>query len=167
MGQVSTPGYLPFFVSMVIKLYSTVSPDNMLSKVLQDELVVNGELNRDFDLLRPTFRITEHIEDAKELNYLVVPEWERNYFIRSFNQFRTGVLDIYCKEDVLSTYAPEIRACQAFFTYGQNPPQYVPGAMSPVDLRERLTATYTFDNPFTDGSFVLVGIKGERNLVVE
>jgi len=150
---------------MEIKLYNTLSPDNMLSKELESAslLTINGEMNREYNVLNPVFRITDNVELAKERNYIVVPDWNRCYFIRDFRMYRTGVLDIYCKEDVLSTYANEIRNCYGFFTFGHNANPYREGFITSSDVRTVLRNKYTFNAPFTNGSFVLVGIKGERS----
>lgn len=149
---------------MDIQLYNTFSPDNMLSKVLATDslLELSGELTREYDVLHPVFRITANVDDAKNRNYLIVPDWNRCYYIRNFKMYRTGVLDIYCKEDVLTTYANEIRNCNGFVSFGADANPYREGFITSVDVRSELKRVYTFDSPFTNGSFVLVGIKGER-----
>lgn len=148
---------------MNIALYENNSPENMVDKLLTNQLWVIGDFTRDVDLTLPIIRITGDTP-LLDYNYAFIPDLGRKYFIREFNIYRKGVTDISLEIDVLSSFATDLRECNAFVRFGANSNPYQQGFITGVDVR-RDERKFSFNNPFTNGSFILVGIRGERKAV--
>lgn len=139
-------------------------PDNYLTKPFYGTpLEIEWKANTEIDPVHPCFRIAT-VAELKAYNYCVCSELARNYFIRRIEVYRTDVYDVYCECDVLTTYATYIRNCHAYVHHGSYGNLYANDRFSNYDVRKNIRQTYTFDNPFTDGTFILVGVKGERNI---
>ena len=146
---------------MDITLYVNKSSPNTLSKILDDSLIVTGDFNTSVDILNPFLRINSR-QDILDKNYLYIPKLKRYYYIQNIVNYRTNIYDIYCYVDVLMSWKDNIKTCYGVFNEGEDSNPYINGYITSHDVRKS-KQVYNFENNFTDGTFVLVGIKGVRS----
>lgn len=103
---------------MTIKLYKTPSEVNKVTKVLNDELSLTGELRESSSVITPIIKIEE--DDLTDYNYAYIPEFGRYYFITNITSVRNGLWELAMRVDVLMTYADEIKANTAVIARNSN-----------------------------------------------
>lgn len=90
---------------MVIR-FSKFSGDNrQLTKVVSDEIEVQGTLRDKCDLITPQLLVKV---DVREYNYVYIPEFKRYYYVKGVTVYRTGVYVVDLKVDVLMSYRDSI-----------------------------------------------------------
>jgi hypothetical protein len=92
---------------MQFVLHKTQDADNVIGKVLTDELVLDVYLRSDTDLRNPRIRLTG-IANLMDYNYCVIPELDRFYFIREINILNPELSEILCEMDYLESYKSKI-----------------------------------------------------------
>jgi hypothetical protein len=92
---------------MNIKLYYNSSEENKLSKLLTNELSLQGTLRDRSDLLNPDILMDG--VDFTIYNYAYIPQFERYYFIRGYDIYRNDLYVVHMEVDVLQTYKDEIK----------------------------------------------------------
>lgn len=145
---------------MNITLYKNMSAPNVLDKRLTDELLVQGDYNTTVDILNPFLRIKSTV-DIMDYNYLYIPDLKRFYFIQNIIAYRNKIFDVYTNVDVLGSWKAEIKRCYGIVTSGEDSNPFMNGYISSVDVRKSVSK-YTFENPFTDGQYILIGVRGVR-----
>lgn len=103
---------------MTIKLYKTPSEVNKVTKVLNDELELTGELRESSSVITPIIKIED--DDLTDYNYAYIPEFGRYYFITNITSVRNGLWELAMRVDVLMTYADEIKANTAVIARNSN-----------------------------------------------
>lgn len=103
---------------MTIKLYKTPSEVNKVTKVLNDELELTGELRESSSVITPTIKIED--DDLTDYNYAYIPEFGRYYFITNITSVRNNLWELAMRVDVLMTYADEIKANTAVIARNSN-----------------------------------------------
>lgn len=99
---------------MELKLFSTDSGKNVLGKVLTNELSLNINLRRDFDITSPSLRLQiPNTHNALNFNYCQIVELNRFYFVDSVNSINADIWEFVCSCDVLETYKTEIMTSKA------------------------------------------------------
>lgn len=99
---------------MELKLFSTDSARNVIGKVLTNELSLNINLRRDFDISSPTLRLQIPAQNnALNFNYCQIVELNRFYFIETVNSVNADIWEFVCSCDVLETYKNEILSSNA------------------------------------------------------
>lgn len=124
--------------------------------------VIAVELKSGVDMLNPSFLIAQ--ENQPRFTYLLFEG--RFYFITGVNNVRTGLWEISCSVDVLSTYKPNIKASSAYINYMTS------GDNRIVDNRIPVVAAASISKnnvtiPVISDSIVgtyLVSITGENNV---
>lgn len=145
---------------MNITLYKNLSAPNTLSKQLTEELLVQGDYNTTVDILNPFIRIKSSV-DIMGYNYMYIPDLKRFYFIQNIIAYRNNVYDVYSNVDVLSSWRNEILRCYGVVKAGEDSNPFMQGYISSVDVRKSVSK-YSFDDPFTDGEYILIGVRGVR-----
>lgn len=145
---------------MNITLYKNLSAPNTLSKQLTEELLVQGDYNTTVDILNPFIRIKSAV-DIMEYNYMYIPDLKRFYFIQNIIAYRNKVYDVYTNVDVLASWRSEILRCYGIVKAGEDSNPFMQGYVSSVDVRKSVSK-YSFNDPFTDGEYILIGIRGVR-----
>jgi hypothetical protein len=103
---------------MTIKLYKTPSEVNKVTKVLNDEISLTGELRESSSVITPIIKIEE--DDLTDYNYAYIPEFGRYYFITNITSVRNDLWELAMRVDVLMTYADEIKANTAVIARNSN-----------------------------------------------
>lgn len=103
---------------MTIKLYKTPSEVNRVTKVLNDELSLTGELRESSSVITPIIKIED--DDLTDYNYAYIPEFGRYYFITNITSVRNNLWEVAMRVDVLMTYATEIKANTAVIARNAN-----------------------------------------------
>ena len=87
---------------MVIKLYKTKSENEVVKKVLTDEIVLEGTMRESSSILNFSMNV-EH-EDLSSYNYAYIESFHRYYYISDIVIVRTGLWRLSLTVDVLMTY---------------------------------------------------------------
>ena len=103
---------------MTIKLYKTPSEVNKVTKVLNDELSLTGELRESSSVITPIIKIED--DDLTDYNYAYIPDFGRYYFITNITSVRNDLWEVAMRVDVLMTYADEIKANTAVIARNSN-----------------------------------------------
>lgn len=103
---------------MTIKLYKTPSEVNKVTKVLNDELSLTGELRESSSVITPIIKIED--DDLTDYNYAYIPDFGRYYFITNITSVRNNLWEVAMRVDVLMTYADEIKANTAVIARNSN-----------------------------------------------
>lgn len=111
---------------MTIYLYNLTADPRTVDKsgtgVLVDAIIdgysgvtgMAGTLRDRCDMVDPVFMLEIKSADIKNFNYLYVSEWARYYFVKHITVERNDLISVYCHEDVLYTYAGDIKALSAY-----------------------------------------------------
>ena len=103
-----------------IVLYKNNSEDYALTKSTTAQLTLDGcVFKEDSSVENPNIVISTGT-DITECNYMYIADLHRYYFIREIGVVRAGVYYIRGHVDVLSTYASEIKACNAIISRQEN-----------------------------------------------
>lgn len=93
---------------MQIKLYTTKSERNRLTKVLNNEVTLTGNLERACDIINPVI-LLEYDATLATKNYCYIADFERYYFISNI-VFDDETMILYMHCDVLMSFRADILA---------------------------------------------------------
>ena len=99
---------------MKLKLYAVNDGKNVINKTLTLKTTMEINLKRDVDIINPRLiLITNSPTGFRGINYAVIPELNRFYFVDSITNISVTLwqLDLSC--DVLETYKADILASKA------------------------------------------------------
>lgn len=96
---------------MELILYKNTSDNNVVTKMLQDETKLTGNLRDEVSVINPTIRITN--KTFPNFNYCYIPDFNRYYFITDINIYRTGVYDLSLSVDVLMSFKEQFLELKA------------------------------------------------------
>ena len=91
---------------MQIKLYNTKSERNRLTKVLNNEVTLTGNLERACDIVNPMI-VLEYDATLATKNYVYIADFGRYYFITNI-VFDDETMIIYLHCDVLMSFKADI-----------------------------------------------------------
>ena len=95
---------------MQLYLYRTNDLNNVVDKTLTNETILNINLKRDTDILRPKIPLAKTgVIDLKTFNYAYIPDLNRCYFINVVESINNNVDVLYLEVDVLMSYSAEIK----------------------------------------------------------
>ena len=95
---------------MQLYLYRTNDLNNVVDKTLTNEAILNINLKRDTDILRPKIPLAKSgFIDLKTFNYAYIPDLNRYYFINVVESINNNVDVLYLEVDVLMSYSAEIK----------------------------------------------------------
>lgn len=144
---------------MDIIFYKTESANNVVNKVLTDDITLTGQMNGEIDVINPTIRVASNV--LIEHNYCYIPDFKRYYYVTRDNIVRKGIHTFYMNVDVLMSFRNEIFDILALLERQESPdysnPYYDSGYV--LDSRET-TEKINFTSPFNNGEYVLITIKG-------
>ena len=102
---------------MQLYLYKTKDSNRVLNKTLTNESLLNINLKRDTDIIRPTIQLMKVAGiDFKQFNYAHIPDLNRFYFINVVESINNSVDKLYLECDVLETYKGDILASEMTYT---------------------------------------------------
>ena len=95
---------------MQLYLYRTNDLNNVVDKTLTNETILNINLKRDTDIIRPKIPLAKSGSiDLKTFNYAHIPDLNRYYFINVIESINNNVDVLYLEVDVLMSYSAEIK----------------------------------------------------------
>ena len=103
-----------------IVLYKNSSEDYALTKSLSAQITLDSCVFKDDSSVENPNIVISTGTDITECNYMYIANLHRYYFIREIGVVRAGVYYIRGHVDVLSTYASEIKACNAIISRQEN-----------------------------------------------
>lgn len=102
---------------MQLYLYKTEDSNRVLNKTLKNESLLNINLKRDTDIIRPIIQLMKVIGvDFKQFNYAYIPDLNRFYFINNIESVNNSIDKLYLECDVLETYKDDILASEMTYT---------------------------------------------------
>ena len=102
---------------MQLYLYKTKDSNRVLNKTLTNESLLNINLKRDTDIIRPIIQLMKVAGvDFKQFNYAHIPDLNRFYFINHIESVNNSVDKLYLECDVLETYKADILASEMTYT---------------------------------------------------
>lgn len=94
---------------MIIKLCNVLDGDNVVNKTFTDLIEVEIFPRKDFDIVRPNIILSSTDDLAvSDFNYVIIPDINRNYFIRSSRNLGNVIFSLDCECDVLETYKNDV-----------------------------------------------------------
>lgn len=99
-------------MSFTISLHKTTSPANSLTKGMTDVYSFTGTLKEGSSLVDPVVMV-EHSGAITGVNYAHISDFGRYYFIKDIRNVYNNMWEISLHSDALSSFASEIRSCQA------------------------------------------------------
>lgn len=94
-----------------IRLQYNASENNRLDKDVTDIAVLRGKLRSESSIINPVFIVQGGLAELAGANYLTIPSWHRQYFIRDIVSIRTNLIQISAHVDVLSSWPDQLREC--------------------------------------------------------
>ena len=133
---------------MQLYLYKTKDSNRVLNKTLANESLLNINLKRDTDIIRPTIQLMKVTGiDFKQFNYAHIPDLNRFYFINVVESINNSVDKLYLECDVLETYKADILASEMTYTAtagtGDN---IITDAITGVNNNTKINSNITLDD---------------------
>lgn len=96
---------------MLVHLCNTTSERNIINKDIRQVQSVNAIIKGDISVETPTL-IFDYSGNSTNINYVMIPEFNRNYFITDILELTGGRYMIRCKSDVLESFKNSILGLQ-------------------------------------------------------
>ena len=100
-------------MSFACYLQYNTSDDKRLDKVLTPVATLTGVLKAETSIMTPVIMFDYPLSYFATSNYMTIPDFNRSYFITDVRSITAVMTEVSLKVDVLSTYATEIRNCNA------------------------------------------------------
>lgn len=97
---------------MKIKLYTTTSANNVINKVLENEIEYDIKLKDNTSIKTPM--IVLRSDDIILSNYAYIEKFKRYYFIERIELYPNNIYNIYLRCDVLESYKEELLQCEGY-----------------------------------------------------
>lgn len=149
-------------MSFNLILQNNASEPIAVTKEITDIATVLGELKDETSIIDPIILIQGNISDFASLNYVTIPNFNRSYFVREIESFRTNLIQLTCHVDVLSSFADEIKANRGIVkrAEGANAYNLYINDDSLVSYQDPYILTEPFPNGFTGHGFILAVAAG-------
>lgn len=92
---------------MLVHLCNTTSERNMINKTIHQIQSVNAVIKGSISVETPTL-ILNYSGNSNNINYIIIPEFGRNYFITDIIDLTGQRYEIHCKSDVLESFKGSI-----------------------------------------------------------
>lgn len=110
---------------MQIILYNTLDGENVINKTLTDRVSLDIVLKRDVSIDTPRIVLLNDGVDYSVFNYAEIPDFNRLYFIRGYDQINSRMVSLELEIDVLESYKNEILTSNASFMRGVRTGDYL------------------------------------------
>ena len=153
---------------MVLKLFKTKSPPNVVRKSLSEVLAFDEViLKEDTSLLNPTVIIngvsnssTYTIEDIGKCNYFSIPKVGRYYFITDIVMLHGGRVAISGKVDSLMSFKTDILAStQLIVRQEKKTNNYLIDTEIPLSSKKQIIE-HEFGDAIRDSGYYIIAING-------
>lgn len=101
---------------MKLYLYKTQDAENVINKILTDQLEIDITLKRDVNISNPqlVLKVINGV-DFSDYNYALIPDLKRSYFINQITNLNALLWQFDLECDVLETYKADILNSNARF----------------------------------------------------
>lgn len=100
-------------MSFNITLQKNLSEAIKVHKNVTDVATVIGELRDSSTISNPNVLIEGSLSDYIDVNYFTIPSFKRSYFVTEKTSFRSGLVELTGRTDVLSSDIPTLEAQKA------------------------------------------------------
>ena len=107
---------------MLMKLYTTKTPNNTIGKVLENETEYNIKFKSQADRTKPVVVLMS--ETMIDFNYAYIPDFKRYYFIESIEVTPNKIYNISLRCDVLESFKNDILESSGFVNQQTTPNKY-------------------------------------------
>lgn len=107
---------------MLMKLYTTKTPNNTIGKVLENETEYNIKFKSQADRTKPVVVLIS--ETMIDFNYAYIPDFNRYYFVESIEVTPNKIYNISLRCDVLESFKNDILASSGFVNQQTTPNKY-------------------------------------------
>lgn len=97
---------------MLMKLYTTKTPNNTIGKVLENETEYNIKFKSQADRTKPVVVLMS--ETMIDFNYAYIPDFNRYYFVESIEVTPNKIYNISLRCDVLESFKNDILGSSGF-----------------------------------------------------
>lgn len=131
------------------------SETNRVTKELVTILEITGELKTDTSIIDPVIMIEGDLSNFTTCNYISIPVFNRSYFVNNIRSVRTGLIELSCHVDVISSFADAIKANDAIIKRQETNWNLYLNDGSFKIYQNPLVLTKSFPSGFTAHEFVL------------
>ena len=145
-------------MSFQILVQQNNSERNSVTKSVTTLATLTGVLREGSSIIDPIVMIESTTLTFVSANYCTIQEFGRSYFINDIVLVRTGLIELHCHVDVLSSFAAQIKANKGIVKRQENRESfnlYINDG-SLVAYQNPYVLTEPFPNGFTGASFILV-----------
>lgn len=107
---------------MLMKLYTTKTPNNTIGKVLENEIEYNIKFKSQADRTKPVVVLMS--ETMIDFNYAYIPDFKRYYFVESIEVTPNKIYNISLRCDVLESFKNDILESSGFVNQQTTPNKY-------------------------------------------
>lgn len=107
---------------MLMKLYTTKTPNNTIGKVLENETEYNIKFKSQADRTKPVVVLMS--ETMIDFNYAYIPDFNRYYFVESIEITPNKIYNISLRCDVLESFKNDILESSGFVNQQTTPNKY-------------------------------------------
>lgn len=146
---------------MTLTLYYTSSENNKVNKSLSNARTVSGTLRSETDVIRPIILV--EMDLPSNYNYAYIPEFNRYYYIRSVESYRTGLWMFHLEVDPLNSFKGDIYNIKAILqeTESYKADSYLEDNLVWVAKVKDKTAIINFPSGLSEsGQYVLITAGG-------
>ena len=93
--------------TMEVKLCQNLSENNIINKTIQEVDTAYCTIKGTISVEAPVL-LLQYDSDLQDINYLKIPEFERNYYITDIINLTGGRYEIRAKSDVLESFKADI-----------------------------------------------------------
>lgn len=140
-------------------LYNTLDGENVINKTLADRVSVDIILKRDVVIDTPRITLLNDGVDYSVFNYAEIPDFNRFYFIRGYEQINSRMISLELETDVLETYKASILASHARFKRSIRTGDYLDAS-----IEQKINASieiYNSNSGFTGDSVMVLTTVGK------
>lgn len=107
---------------MLMKLYTTKTPNNTIGKVLENETEYNIKFKSQADRTKPVVVLMS--QTMIDFNYAYIPDFNRYYFVESIEVTPNKIYNISLRCDVLESFKNDILESSGFVNQQTTPNKY-------------------------------------------
>ena len=107
---------------MLMKLYTTKTPNNEIGKVLENETENNIKFKSQADRTKPVVVLMS--ETMIDFNYAYIPDFNRYYFVENIEVTPNKIYNISLRCDVLESFKNDILESSGFVNQQTTPNKY-------------------------------------------
>ena len=140
---------------MKIKLQKNTSEANRINKKINLILETEGTLKEECSLINPVVLIETNKDIINQFNYVTIPLFNRKYFVVNVEVVRMNIYRLHLHCDVLSSFADELKNCEAIVSKNENSYNLYIDDGSLQTYNTPIILTKDFPSGFNTTSYVL------------